>query len=118
MGHIDIYTSRRTFHIKCEWYKAKKDNQKLIYDTPKEIFYAKLANSINQSNDMVGGFLQIKHEAVTLMTPDNVEGMKPNDKVRFYNEDYRVISIQKRMIKKNSEFMKKPSYYTYIEVEA
>lgn len=116
-GFINLYTSRRKYKIKCSWYKVKKDKEKLIYnEQPSGYFYAKWESPNTHNKDLIGGFLQINNEQITISTVDDTSDLNANDKVVMYGESWLVKSIQRVMIKKQSEFSVKPAMISYISL--
>ena len=119
-GCIDIYTSRRTEHEKCYYWKRNEDNRDLSEYAYEEyydgFFYAReyVAEFFQKQN--VSNTFMFDSSTITLETKDKVE-IEPND-VIFYDENYwRVVNVNKVEYHKNSQFGKKKSYQTFIQIK-
>ena len=117
-GTINIYTSRRTYKRECKWFNQKKENsEKLEYEEfPSGVFYAKEVSPNTFNKTIIAGVLQFNSSELTLETIDDVSSLVPNCKVLYDNDYWIVNNVQRNMIKKQSEFSKKPSVITYISL--
>lgn len=119
MSFVNLYASRRTYHIKCEWYAPIKNDTQLVYaDKPNGYFYARQEVAKNDVKNNVGGFLQINYSSITILTVDNVKGICPNAKVRMNGQDYLVEQVQTRPIKKQTEYSTDVDVITYISLKS
>lgn len=119
-GCIDLYTSRRTNFFKCKYW-VRNDNdydlEELTHnDEPSGSFYAKEENSIQLQSNVVNGAFMFDEQSVFISTTD-VVSMKKGDAVLFDGEYWNVINVQVRDIHRNSQFMKRKSKKTYIQLK-
>lgn len=106
---IDLYHSRRNFHIKCEYYKASKDAplNELAHDRkPDGVFYARRESGQYSANSQANNIFQFEVSTVTLRTPDRVD-LEPNDMVRFDGRAW-IVQNSQRIYKTDNEYKKDP----------
>lgn len=117
---IDINTSRRTNHSKCEYWKVNernKDKSELIYEKKSDgVFYAKEISAFSKDIQYIGDVFAFQSNTITLVTSDNND-ISINNIVRFNGKLWIVVNIQRRRIMKQTEFSKKTSHYTYIQLK-
>lgn len=121
MAHgIDINTSRRTLHERCRYWKVKdknKDRSEIVYEQKEEgVFYAKEISAYSKDMQVIGEVFMFQSNMTTIMTMDS-NNISVNDIVEFDNKIWRVINIQRRRLMKQSQFSKKTSEITYIQLK-
>lgn len=123
---IDLYQSRRTTYLRCEWFSA---DEKKIQDNPssfslerkpRSVFYARYANSLaTRGNDVSGVFL-FQSNVVTIETHDDVQGVKSGDGIRMDGADWQVLDVQFREDTRRQQHRRaggtQPSGTTYIQL--
>lgn len=93
---IDLYKSRRSNYIKCEWYAQNEDEEYVSLDQikhfsfPAGAFYAKELNSYSVENQVSGNVFMADAHNVSLQTTDNVKALRNNDYVVFDGKLWRV----------------------------
>lgn len=117
-----MFTSRRDKHKLCIYWKQDEseyyDKNEIGYlKKPEGKFYAKEVNAQQDSSQTVGGVFMFDSSTVTLKTDDNVSNINKNDIVKYNDEMWRVVSIQKKPIRKNAQFMKKSIYTYFIDLK-
>ena len=97
---IDLYTTRRTNFIKCEWFSQIEDEEYVDLNeirhlpSPSGVFYAKEVNGYSEDNQQVENLFMVDSHRVTLTTNDKVQELRLNDIVKFDNKLWRVDSKQ------------------------
>lgn len=118
---IDLNTSRRTYHTKCRYWKVNtkyKDKSELVHDKkPFGIFFAKENNSWTSDNEIVNEVLMIKTSEISISTQDK-NSLEVNDIVDYNGDLWIVINVQRKKIKRQSQFMKTTSEITYIQLRS
>ena len=121
-GGIDIYNSRRGYFEYCRYWNRDLDTSIplniLVHDEVSDgVFYAKEENS--QYDDVMqrGNSFVFDDSKVTISTLDNVDSIKVNSYVLYQGQLWRVTSVQKRKIRKRSQFSVIPTYQTYLQLE-
>ena len=116
---IDLWTSRRDFFLKCEYWSQNEDenyvsNMEIVHnDMPTGTFRAKEVNSFVVSNGIIGSSFMYEENNVTIETRYDVSDLKRNDLVRIEEKFYRVDSIQKAYVKKQRQFHKGKTSASY-----
>lgn len=121
-GGIDIYNSRRGYYEYCRYFnrdmsKSVPLNELLIKEVPDGVFYGKEENTQYDRNIQGGNSFMFDDSFITLSTQDDISNMKPNASVIYQNKVWRVADIQRRKIKKRSEFSEIPNFVTYIQLK-
>ena len=115
----DRWVSRRDCHEKCMWWERDESvegNDELIMQrAPSGTFMAKEIAPEYYDNGVVGGSFMYDRATTTIRTPDNVEGLKNNCIVKYRDEKWFVVSVQRKNIRNNmTEFAPEnfvPHYY-------
>ena len=121
MSRVDIYHSRRGMYNLCPFWIRNEDgvgnSEEYIYNRkPSGYFYAKEVNAeTNNSNIIAGSFMADQH-IITLESADWLEDMTENSIVRYNGYLWRVDSVQKTPVRKESEFSSRISYYWYLQL--
>lgn len=119
---IDLNESRRANYEKVDYWKRDEDTSMTTSElvTKKRTsgsFYATEMNPKSDTNNIVDNSFLFDDSSITLMTRDDVTGLAQNDIVRYENELWMVTSVQRRKIKKRSEFSVRPTFHTYISIK-
>ena len=106
-GTVDIFTSRRTEEIECEYWIAKDDKAPTLdkYDLdqiPDGTFFAKEVNMEMEEYQVVEQEFMFESHNVTLKTNDDIKDITKNSVVSYDGELWRVRNIQKEKVKKHS----------------
>lgn len=117
---IDINTSRRTLHNKCRYWKVKdktKDKSEIVYEQKEAgVFYAKEISAFSKDMQIIGEVFMFQSNVTTIVTTD-INDININDIVEFNNKIWRVVNVQKRRVMKQSQFSKKTSEMTYVQLK-
>lgn len=121
MSRIDIYHSRRCMFNLCAFWVRDEDgvgnSDEYRYKTqPDGYFYAKEVDSEMINNNVLFGAFMADEHHIMIESTDDLTGMTENSKVRYKNNDWRVESLQKQLIMKESQFNSKETYYWYIQL--
>ena len=108
-GTVDVFRSRRTEPIECEYWIAKDDVQPTLdqYDMdilPDGTFFASEINSKMDEYQVVEQSFMFRSHNVTLKTNDDISDMTENSVVRYDGELWRVKNVQKIKNKKRSYY--------------
>lgn len=117
-GCIDIFESRRTNFERVEFWKrdirSDTPTSEIVSEKASGIFYAREVNAESSSNDIVSGSFMFDDSNIMLITNDDVRELSQNDVCKYDDRLWNVVSIQRKRIKKRSEFSRIPVYKTYI----
>lgn len=109
---IDIYHSRRNYHLKCHYYKVAGShlpyNELVNSTTPNGIFYARRESGQYATNTQANNLFQFEVSTITLKTPDNVD-LDPNDLVKF-NDEIWIVQNSQRIYHTDNEYKKDPEF--------
>lgn len=117
---ININNSRRTYNIRCLWYKPlinKASLDELDHKTkPSGIFYAREHQPDNLTENIDSDLVKIELQMVVIETRDNVEGICHDALVKYMGELWIVENIQSQIINKRSKFKIKPDKIYWISL--
>ena len=117
-GCIDIFESRRTNFERVEFWKrdirSDTPTSEIVSEKASGIFYDREVNAESSSNDIVSGSFMFDDSNIMLITNDDVRELSQNDVCKYDERLWNVVSIQRKRIKKRSEFSRIPVYKTYI----
>ena len=117
-GCIDIFESRRTNFERVEFWKrdinSDTPTSEIVSEKCSGIFYAREANSESSRNEIVSGSFMFDDSNIMLITNDDVRELSQNDVCKYDERLWNVVSVQRKRIKKRSEFSRIPVYKTYI----
>ena len=117
-GCIDIFESRRINFERVEFWKrdirSDTPTSEIVSEKASGIFYAREVNAESSSNDIVSGSFMFDDSNIMLITNDDVRELSQNDVCKYDERLWNVVSIQRKRIKKRSEFSRIPVYKTYI----
>lgn len=119
-GCIDLYNSRRCNFDKCYYWTVDESNNydldELVYKSkPNGFFYAKESSAENKNKNNINGMFLFDKSSITIQTNDDVI-IKSGDIVKYENEFWQVSNVSIRQVHKNSQFLKKISRKTYIQL--
>lgn len=110
-GSTNLFTSRRTNFIKCEFWNVKKanvdKNEIVNEENPIGTFYAKIENNtISNSTNIVGQNFAFDSNNMSISTNDYIPEMKRNCIVRLEGFDglWRVDNVEKVQLRSNYQF--------------
>jgi hypothetical protein len=112
---IDLRKSRRTYHIRAQWYKKNTDQEQILNREaqPDGVFYAKDLEDFSFNQGDFAGVMKFQSRAGAIETPDFVE-MVENDWVYYSGELWIVVSVVKSDENKMKQFSKNVSNITRI----
>lgn len=119
---FDLFQSRRNFNERCRWWTRNEsddfeDNELVYKRIPSGMFYAKEANANTDDNNVISGTFMFSRSTVTIISPDDLRGIKPKDIIEYQEELWRVDNIQNKKARiQNSEFAvaTNVSHYWYL----
>lgn len=107
-GMLDLFTSRRTMHDKCNYWRreSNEDINALIHEInePSGFFYAKQITSIQDMPQVLAGVFLFDSETVTIQSNDELDKLKRDDIVQFRGEIWRLEQIQATPIRINNQY--------------
>lgn len=116
---VNIYTSRRDYFDKVVYWKRNeniRDLAKYVYENkPDGLFYAKEITAESKESQQISNAFLFDNANITIYTEDAID-IEKNDIVKYENEIWRVVNIQKNFIHKTHQFMKKGYYRTFIQL--
>lgn len=117
-GCIDIFESRRTNFERVEFWKrdinSDTPTSEIVSEKCSGIFYAREVNAESSRNEIVSGSFMFDDSNIMLITNDDVRELSQNDVCKYDGRLWNVVSVQRKRIKKRSEFSRIPVYKTYI----
>ena len=117
-GCIDIFESRRTNFERVEFWKrdirSDTPTSEIVSEKASGIFDALVVYAESSRNDIVSGSFMFDDSNIMLITNDDVRELSQNDVCKYDERLWNVVSIQRKRIKKRSEFSRIPVYKTYI----
>lgn len=115
---INLNNSRRSYNIRCRWWKSDikwSDLQKLIHENkPAGIFYAREHQPSNKLENFDGDLVKIDIQNTVIETQDNVIGINHECLVEYDNQIWIVDNVQSKMQNKRSKYNIRPSRITWI----
>lgn len=118
-GCCNIYTSRRTNFEECLYWKRDDQDKDLETYTHENKssgrFFAKEISPLAKKKLVIGGVFMFDSKTIMLETNDSVE-INAGDIVKYENKLWNVSDVQELEFHKNSQFMKKVDYKTYISL--
>lgn len=121
-GSTDIFTSRRTNFIDCEyWLIAKEDitrtKEELVFnERPDGFFSAKFENQFENSVSVIGQSFMFDSNTVTISTEDDVKDLKKNCLVKFNGDVWRINIITRIPIRNDFQMSKEIRFKTTMEL--
>lgn len=116
-GYIDINANHRAYHNECKyWNKVQTiDKNQLHFEKePSGIFYAKETSVYAMDNQNIDEAFLMDSNIVTLKTEDVIT-LKQKDKVEYQGTKWNVLGVQKKKVRRRSQFIDK--YITYIRIK-
>ena len=123
-GGVNLFTSRRTNFLECEYWLVSKDERdkdksKLTYEkAPEGTFYAKIENSIENASSVIAQAFLFDSTNISISTTDCVDNLKRNCLIKVENFDgiWRVDSVNRVPIRGNYQFSTDIQFRTYIQL--
>lgn len=123
-GGVNIFTSRRTNFLDCEYWLVSKDDlqkdkSKLTHEnTPEGAFNAKIENSVENSSSVIAQTFLFDSNTLSISTTDLVPGLKRNCLVKIKQLEgiWRVESINQIPIRVNYQFDTEITFRTYLQL--
>lgn len=122
---IDIYNSRATYNEKCSWWSRNETDDEIDLDElvmlriPTGSFRAKEVSPLRKQDAQIGGVFEIEKHLITIKSPDNLSNISEKDLVKFRDEFWRVVSVQRSKARNQNTFFGKDkncSHYWYLEL--
>lgn len=116
---IDAYASRRVRYEYCKWWARDEGDpipSSILVATkePDGVFYAKEEAPRYDSQGQTSSVFMVGQSTMTLSTGDCVDGIGENSIVLYDGEEWIVSSVQKRKVKRRSQFSVMPQFVTYL----
>jgi len=123
-GSVNIFTSRRTNFLECEYWLVSKDERdkdksQLTYEKIADgTFYAKIENSIENTSSVIAQTFMFDSNNLSISTNDCINDIKRNCLVKVFGISgiWRVDSVNKVPIKSIYQFDSDIQYKTYLEL--
>ena len=121
-GYAEMFTSRRTCFNKCYFWSQERgkdivDREELSRRiSPTGFFSAKEVSNINEDPQIVGGSMMFERKTVTLKTYDNISNMKRDDFVSYDGRMWVASSINKKKVRRQSQYGVNTPFIYYIEL--
>ena len=119
VGGINLRTGRRSNFNKCYyWNREDKNVDKEEYahsNKANGYFYAKELAPIINSKNIVNGTFMFDRNQTTLQTSDSIK-IESGDIVKYQGELWRVVDVQIKPIKNQTQFIRKPDNITYLQL--
>lgn len=126
----DLYQSRRTNFVKCRYWIAKdteafkdlgmeaiqSDDGYKISQYCDGVFMAKERTAEDNSKKIIENVYMYNVTNIQLETTDNISYLTQDSIVEYNGLYWRVTNIQKEKIKKQGQFLRKPSYKYYLSL--
>ena len=98
------WVSRRDCHELCAWWERNEsddytDDELIMKRPPSGYFHAKEMTSETYDNGIVGGSFMYDRATVLIRTPDDVSGLKNNCLVKYQDDKWIVVSVQRKNIR-------------------
>ena len=117
---INLDNSRRSYNLKCKWWKIKIDRadlQKLQHENkPSGIFFAREHQPANNTRQFENDLVKIDLQNTVIETQDDIIGIDTDYIVEYNEQMWSVDSVQSKMINKRSEFDRRPARITWISL--
>jgi hypothetical protein len=91
---VDLLTSRRTYNVRCYWYKKNTSVDSILTRTakPESIFYAKDIQDFQYTAGNAGGLMKFESLSGMIETQDDVS-IKESDFVYYGGKLYIVVQV-------------------------
>jgi len=122
---IDIYNSRATYNDKCTWWSRNESEEDIELDelvmkrVPTGSFMAKEVSPLRKQDAQIGGVFQVEKHTITIKSPDDLSSIVQKDLVKFRDEFWIVVSVQRSKSRNQNTFFasdKNCSHYWYLEL--
>lgn len=119
-GCTNIYTSRRTMHEKCLWWRRNNDDRDLSVlaeeTVPAGSFTAKSESASNYRKQELGSMFLFDENTTTISTNDDVD-ILTGDFVKYQGTYWRVLNVQQVPQRRETEFSARVDMRTYIQMK-
>lgn len=119
VGGINLRTGRRSNFNKCYyWNRKDKDVDKEEYahsNKANGVFYAKEVAPKTNGKDIVNGSFMFDRNQTTIQTNDKVN-IESGDIIKYQNELWRVVDVQSKVYRNQTQFISKPDTITYLQL--
>lgn len=123
-GTADIFTSRRTNFLDCEYWLVVKgeeqtDKSTLMHEKQKSgVFSASIEGTEENSNSVIAQTLLFDSNSLTISTDDDISDMKKNAIILMVDTGliWRVDRVSKLPIRTNYQFDNSISYKYYLDL--
>lgn len=119
-GTIDLWTTRRANFSKVRYWhrdESVKDVSELVHEkAPDGEFMAREISASTKTNDEIGGAFIFDADTITITTNDSID-IKNNDIAEYDGEPWKVIDVQRRKHRKESQFLRDAHYTTYVRMK-
>lgn len=116
MGRIDLFHSRRTNYIPCDyWIRDERDStgspsQWILYNQPSGKFYARPVSVKSNQMNVINGVWALDKNMVTIETDDDITDINRGCIIKYDEQLWLVESVQREIHLKESEFSKHTDY--------
>ena len=114
---VNLFLGKREYFDKATYWKVDSNNRdynSLIHETkPTATFSCRELNAKTYSNSINGGMFQFSNSDIQIQTKSQID-IKQNDLVKFRENYWIVLNVQKKTIHKQEQFKKHPYYITTI----
>ena len=119
-GCISTLLGCRGTYEKCKYWVRDDDAKDLteyVYENkPSGTFYAKRITAQDYKKLVINNAFMFDDSLVTLYSKGQIN-LKESDIVEFKGELWRVQDCQSKQIDKNTQFMSRPDYVSYIRIK-
>lgn len=119
-GCINIYNKPYSENEKAKWWKhvvGKQINDIVYKEIPEGIFYCEQVNSQNESSRQMMSSFHYEMTTTTIKTSSDLGKIKPLDIVKWRDEIWVVDDVQKKPVKSQLQYSKRPSYVYYLSLK-
>ena len=122
MGRVDLFHSRRTNYLRCEyWVRDERDqtapaSEWVVYNQPSGVFYARFASPKSTRMDAISGVWAFDSDSLTLETDDHIDDISRGSLIRLEGEFWIVDTVQRVAHLKESEYARRADWRTTLAV--
>lgn len=127
---VDLYQSRRTNFVKCRYWIAKdteafkdlgmdairSDDGYKISQYCDGMFMAKERTAEDNSKKIIENVYMYNVTNIQLETADNISCLTQDSIVEYNGLYWRVTNVQREKVKKQGQYLRKPSYKYYLSL--
>jgi hypothetical protein len=114
---VDLFTSRRTYHVRCHWYKKDTSRSEILSRKakPEAIFYAMDVQDFQYNSGNTGGVMKFEAFSGTIETHDDVN-IKESDFVYYGDQLFIVVQVIEIDSNKHKYYSKRPIKFRRISL--